>query len=68
MERNIKASSKRSESKNVVHSIETELESPLHANFPADLVTEINRLGKACEKTKQIQEERRNINGKISRQ
>ena len=47
------------ESKNVVHSIETELESLLHSNFPADLATERNRLEKAGEKTKQILEERR---------
>ena len=47
------------ESKNVVYSIETELESLLHANFLADLVTERNRLEKAGEKTKQILEERR---------
>ena len=51
------------ESKNVVHSIETELESLLHANFPADLVTERNSLEKDGEKTKQILEERRNTNG-----
>ena len=47
------------ESKNVVHSNETELKSLIHANFPADLVTERNRLEKADEKTKQILEERR---------
>ena len=47
------------ESKNVVHSIETELQSLLHANFPADLVTERNSLEKAGENTKQILEERR---------
>ena len=52
------------ESKNVAHSIETELESLLHANFPADLVTERNRLEKACEKTKQILEERRKLKWK----
>ena len=46
-------------SKNVVHSIDAELESLLNANFPADLVTERNRLEKAGEKTKQIPEERR---------
>ena len=46
-------------SKNVVHSIDAELESLLNANFPADLVTERNRLEKAGEKTKQILEERR---------
>ena len=46
------------ESKNVVHSIETELESLLYANFPADLVTERNRLEKAGEKIKQILEKR----------
>ena len=45
--------------KNVVHSIETQLESLLDANLPADLVTEKNRLEKAGEKTKQILEERR---------
>ena len=56
------------ESKNVRHSIETDLESLLHANFPADLVTERNRLEKDGEKTKQILEERRNINGKNSRE
>ena len=63
IERNIKASRKRSyrseESNNVLYSIETELESLLHANFPADLVTERNRLEKAGEKAKQILEERR---------
>ena len=42
-----------------MHSIETELESLLHANFLADLVTERNRLEKAGEKTKEILEERR---------
>ena len=42
------------ESKNVVDSIETELESFIHANFSADLVTERNRLEKAGEKNKQI--------------
>ena len=42
-----------------MHSIETKLESDLHANFPADLVTEINRSEKAGEKTKQMLEERR---------
>ena len=47
------------ESENVVYSIETELESLLHANFPADFVTERNRLEKSGEKTKQILEERR---------
>ena len=47
------------ESENVVHSIETELESLLHANFPADFVTERNRLEKFGEKTKQILEEKR---------
>ena len=47
------------ESKNVVHSIETEFESLLHGNFPADLVTERNRLEKAGEKTTQILEKRR---------
>ena len=47
------------ESKNVVYLIETEFESLLHANFPADLVTERNGLEKAGEKTKQILEERR---------
>ena len=47
------------ELKNVVHSIETELERLLHANFMADLVTERNRLEKTGKKTKQILEERR---------
>ena len=47
------------ESKNVVHSIETEFESLLHGNFPADLVTERSRLVKGGEKTTQILEKRR---------
>ena len=47
-ERNIKSGRKKSyltaeESNNVEHSIETELESYLHANFPAHLVTGRNR-------------------------
>ena len=36
-----------------------QLESILHANFPADLVIERNHLEKVDEKTKQILEERR---------
>ena len=46
------------ESKNVVQSIETELKSLLHANFPAELATERNRLEKVGEKIKQILEKR----------
>ena len=42
-----------------MHSIETEFESLLHANFPEGLVTERNHSEEACEKTKQILEERR---------
>ena len=47
------------ESKNVVHSIETELESFLHVNFSADSVTERNHLEKTGEITKQVLEERK---------
>ena len=42
-----------------MHSIETEFESLLHANFPEGLATERNHSEEACEKTKQILEERR---------
>ena len=71
MERNIEQAERglikllSEELKNVVHSIEAELASLLHAYFPADSVTEENHLGKAAEKINQMLENR---NGKNSRE